>query len=46
MSSIETVNARSTKGGRHTHRTQSEADRCPLCGSTISAATRARLDVR
>jgi DNA repair exonuclease SbcCD ATPase subunit len=44
MNSIETVNARSTGSGRHTHRTQSEAERCPLCGSAISAATRARLD--
>jgi Uncharacterized protein conserved in bacteria (DUF2130)/Rad50 zinc hook motif len=44
MNNIETVNARSTKSGRHTHRTQSEADRCPLCGSPISAETRARLD--
>jgi len=44
MSSIETVNARPTKGGRHAHRTQSAAERCPLCGSAISAETRARLD--
>jgi hypothetical protein len=44
MNNIETVNARSTKSGRHTHRTQSEADRCPLCGGPISAETRARLD--
>jgi hypothetical protein len=29
---------------RHTHRTKAEAEQCPLCGSPISAATRARLD--
>lgn len=29
---------------RHTHQTQVDADRCPLCGSPISAETRARLD--
>lgn len=29
---------------QHGHRTQAEAERCPLCGSPISAATRARLD--
>jgi DNA anti-recombination protein RmuC len=29
---------------RHTYRPQAEAERCPLCGSPISEATRARLD--
>src|SRR5438309_1671429 len=41
MNSIETVNA---ERGRHTHPTQAEAERCPLCGSPISAATRTRLN--
>jgi DNA repair exonuclease SbcCD ATPase subunit len=46
MNRIETVNAPSNDHGsqRHAHRTQAEADRCPLCGSPISAALRARLD--
>lgn len=46
MNSAESVNAPSTgpTRQRHTHRTHAEADRCPLCGSPISAALRARLD--
>ena len=30
--------------GRDAHRTETEPDCCPLCGTPISAATRARLD--
>jgi DNA repair exonuclease SbcCD ATPase subunit len=29
---------------RHAHSTQSEPERCPLCGNKISPATRTRLD--
>ncbi len=43
MTTIETVNTGHASRG-HTHRTQAEAERCPLCGSPISAETRARLD--
>lgn len=45
MNSTETVNAgQSDHQPRHRHRSQAEAERCPLCGSPITAATRSRLD--
>lgn len=48
MNTTETVNARSIAHPerQHAHRTRAEADHCPLCGSPISAALRARLDER
>src|SRR5690348_16779323 len=42
MTGLNGATSRTTR--RHSHRTQTEAERCPLCGSPISAATRARLD--
>jgi hypothetical protein len=42
MTSLSGTTGRASR--QHPHRTQAESERCPLCGSPISAATRARLD--
>src|SRR5947207_1672951 len=38
------LNVATSHTARHSHRTQADAERCPLCGSPISAGMRARLD--